>query len=413
MELIDNTQIKKDKLGYYFKIKRTFLRDFQKEQKTFEPLFKKHIATKENDWFFLAPKNYKKLKTLIASTIPHLKKAIQNDWEDNNQILWAEENLINKLLGKALITYTLAPTEALAYQIAQDISKKKQKKVTIYEFGCGAGISTTLTFNSIKRLTTVHTQIITVDYSLTAITMTALVLSLFQIPYRIISKEALNIHKDFEGILLVLADGITFLDHQKSSLKFDYFYSDHGIVYLSNLENLHILSNLRNHLKKDARLYLVGLYTNVFVDMSTLSKLLPIFKNNNKKNFSERLQDKKPCFIWSPKSNPNYYSLKNLYIPGAGGLYDLMHELLLSKPKDFFSYMKILTEVSRDLSRLSSHIKTPLKLRETDKQKLNIKDMYSILNKLKYKDIKVEKFPKCVRIKQNSLPFMQLLRADI
>ena len=90
-----------------------------------------------------------------------------------------------------------------------------------------------------------------------------------------------------------------------------------------------------------------------------------------------------------------------------------MHELLVSKPKDFISYMKILTEVSRDLSRLSSHIKTPLKLRNTDKQELKIKDMYSILNQLKYKNIKVEKFPKCVRIKQNSLPFMQLLTTDI
>ncbi len=413
MNTTSNTQIKKDDLGYYLKINKTFLRNFQKEQKTFEPLFKKHIATKENDWFFLAPKNYKKLKSLISSTIPFFKKTIQNDWEDNNQILWAEENLINKLLGKALITYTLAPTEALAYQMAKDISEKKQKEVTIYEFGCGAGISTTLTYNSIKRLTTANTQIITVDYSLTAITMTALILSLFQVPYRIISKDVLNIHKDFEGVLLVLADGITFLDGQKSSLKFDYFYSDHGIVYLSNLENLHILSSLRTHLKKDARLYMVGLYTNVFVDMSTLSKLLPILKSNNKKGFNERLKNKKPCFIWSPKSNPNYYSLKNLYIPGAGGLYDLMHELLVSKPKDFISYMKILTEVSRDLSRLSSHIKTPLELRDIDKQELKIKDMYSILNKLKYKNIKVEKFPKCVRIKQNSLPFMQLLTADI
>lgn len=361
---------------FSFALQEDMVEAIRVQQEAFAPRFNKYMGAEGQDPFFLAPETYRTLVSLIPLYFDLARERLdQGDTLEG----WELRN-IGAISGKAIIPDSIAPTMENARRVGQDVERfqKGAERVRIRELCTGAGLSTVMTWREIMRNREGGLTIVTSDNALESIVASALLLSSQGIPYRIVGAEVPDELLSFDGVVLQYMDvGRAVAGENSRGFKYDYVVTDHGVSYFPEQIHDRVVGNALEMLNGYGAMYVCGLEPDVTVELDypKMIKEIMLGGGTRRREYeairAERAEDVRigdrdgtELFYDVTKLAGDRVAVTAFYTQETGGLYDMLHGLLLGGGErnfgEFLGYIKAIVGVVRTTKELGGEIQSPV-----------------------------------------------------
>lgn len=273
---------------------------------------------KQNFWLSKRDRKLEEAYSQIAPNIPHVNvknkklffercKEYFDDFLQKNPSIknierW-DEYEIERMFGKGLNPTSLKTALNDICFCVSNINPSGDT-VRVLEFGPGSGWSTLMLYRQLNaKFPDKNVELYSVDISPYSIVSTENSLDYYQIPWQTVSEVA-----DFKeipikkGTITLILDDFVGVMSKMPDNYFDGFFSSHGTAYLSDIEYVKLLNNLKLKGKDGAPFVSDSLDPLYTVDLQTLSLILNSLNPLRAKRMQEYYYGK------SLRSNSKYFS---------------------------------------------------------------------------------------------------------
>lgn len=254
------------------------------------------------------------------------------------------ENMLEKGYNPAALSSTVSSAELCLESLRSMLIG--EENLTILELGVGAGWSTLILYNLLLNhfpCFTFHAA----DVSPYSISCAAKMLTCFEIPYQIISRDKVIEESSGDSklprVTLHVQDFNTICRCQKNN-SIHAVYSNHGTAYLKSEKHNELVSNINIVLKPGGVFITDSLDPQVIINLSKFFVISSVLLGNNQKRFSRY-------------SEGNYYkyqdldngvrTLRIMRDKSSANFLDWLHYLLFSGNADIFK--KYLSALKRSV----------------------------------------------------------------
>jgi hypothetical protein len=216
--------------------------------------------------------------------------------------------------------------------------------------------------------------IISTDNALESVVMSAILMSVFEIPHVIVGGQIPEELLHFPGVVLQYMDAERALANEKNrGFKYDCIVSDHGISYFPAHVHDEILKDIIQLLEPNSCIQICGLEPNVKVSLDYMHMVKSILfgkgnQRNNYKSLRQQRQQKEEIknekVIYDIEQESHRSTIKAFYTDETASLFDMLHSFILTKNLNiplFVQYIRTIINIVKTTKELGGEIQSPIK----------------------------------------------------
>jgi len=306
--------------------------------------------SKSEPAFVLTPTQFSAIGTLLTSKLEEIYP--QNNDEKR---IWGAVPILS-IVAKGLVEESTKYSTWISSKIAEE--SKEKESVLICDLCSGAGITSAKMYIELKKAGVKHIQMHAVDNSPESLVAACLLFQTQNIPYTLLDsiEEMKTVPTEYNGIVLIKADAIRYMDNIDQSIKYDHMVSENGISYFVQGEFDKVMTDTKAHLKERASIYIASLNPKLIVKLDPLFLVSQILgKRDRVKEYEERIKRGEEQYETSKEGK-----ISRALTIETGRQLMLMRKLFREDFSEFIKYMGALLKATKAARTLIKEIKTPV-----------------------------------------------------
>lgn len=302
--------------------------------------------------FVLTPRMFFEIEKVLPSFTNKVAQSLELGGKTR---VW-EASPILSILAKSLLE------ESTKYStwIAQRISEKttNNELIKICDLCSGAGITSSKIYLELKKKGIRNVQIHGIDNSVESLSVSYLLFQTQNIPCTLLKNASYlgTIPEDYDGIVLIYADAEGYMADINKDILYNEVVSDNGISYFSQPKHEKVLKDTKNHLQKDAGIYLSSLNPKLTVKLSKTFLIEEILTGDKKSlSYLSRIENGKSQYEISKDGK-----IRKAMTIETGRQIEFMRLILKKDFLTFVKYMKGLTKATKAAEVLKDEILSPV-----------------------------------------------------